>query len=208
MAVVESIAATKTGKKVRLGVHWRGQWINFCSLGFLADGSLVFSSKFHNSSAQISLGSAKLTDAGFTSLKEEVTHPVGKGFHVTLHPQAQAMHLRKHSPGNILFTRKLEWFPVSTPFNLLRLYSPPLPNSVGDTKSPHFFAPFPDEYENSIEVVIDVFPRDMKEHYPSVAREYMYWGYCPHYFVRVSFNKLAQKTPALIFIQAGSELKL
>ena len=35
-------------REVKLGVHWKNYWINFCTLNFTSDNSFIFSSKFHS----------------------------------------------------------------------------------------------------------------------------------------------------------------
>jgi hypothetical protein len=203
------IVAKKDGKKTRLGIHWKNGWINFCSIQFLKDGSMVFSSKFHNSAPNIDIGSARQFKEGFTlHTQSPERHELDNGCHITLHPKGQSMHLRKNSSGEILETRKINWFPVTVPFNLLTLYSLPLDLCPFDKRQPNFYAPFPDEYTNSVQVVVDVFPRQTTEHFPNQQSVWIYWGYCPDYFVRVSFNRLEQRTPALLYWPKDSNLSL
>jgi len=203
------VVAKKDGKKIRLGVHWRKQWINFCTLKFLKDSSLIFSSKFHNSTPAIDIGSARQFKKGFALHTQVVDrHGVSNGCHFTLHPRGQSMHLRKNLGGKILETRKINWFPVTTPFNLLYLYSLPLDICAPDSKEPNFFGPFPDDYTNSVQVAVDIFPRQTKEHSPYQQSVWIYWGYCPDYLVRISFNRLDQKTEALLHWPNDSRLSL
>src|SRR3989338_11441174 len=134
-------------------------------------------------------------------------HKLHNGCHITLHPRKQRfqsiMHFRKNA-GEILETRRINWFPVTSPFNLLRLYSLPLDLCVSDKKQLSFFAPFPDDYTNSVQVKIDIFPRQTVEHFPNQQSVWIYWGYCPNYLVRISFNLLDQKTSALLYCPGDS----
>jgi hypothetical protein len=203
------VIAKKDGKKTRLGIHWRKKWINFCSVQFLKDGSLVFTSKFHNSAPIINIGSARQIKEGFTlHTQTPEQHELDQGCHISLHPRGQSMHFRKNSGGKILHTRAIKWFPVVAPFNLLCLYSLPLDMCVFDNKQQNFFAPFPDEYTNSVQVVVDIFPRQTTEHFPHQQSVWIYWGYCPDYLVRITFNRLEQRTPALLYWPTDSNLTL
>lgn len=203
------IIARKDSKKTRLGIHWKGQWINFCTVEFLKDGSFVFSSKFHNSAQSIDIGSAKQTKEGFVLHTENSNqYTIENGFHITLHPRGQVMQFRKNFGGPILRKREINWFPVNTPFNLLHLYSPPLDICETESRKPDFIAPFPDEYTNSISMTIDIFPRNTEEHINYTSSIWVFWGWCPNYLVRVSFNKLNERTSALLLWPNDSNLIL
>ncbi|HCR35952.1 hypothetical protein A2130_00310 [Candidatus Woesebacteria bacterium GWC2_33_12] len=195
-------------KESRLGVNWRNKWINFCSVNFTEDGSFIFSSKFHNNKEPIEVGTSRLVGQTLVNHKKEQNHIISNGCHISLHPEKQVMHFRENFPGKILYTRKFHWYPVDTPFNLLYLYSPPLDTCLADKKKCPFFTPIQDNYTSSIQLKIDLFPRDTQEHFPQKNSVWIFWGYCPRYLVRISFNLINQRVPALIYWPEDSELKL
>ena len=118
------------------------------------------------------------------------------------------MHFRENYPGKIIDERKINWFPVIKPFNLLYLYSPPLDQCFFSRKQTPFFSPISVDYKNSVQVKVDIFPRDTKTHYPNKNSIWIFWGYCPDYLVRISLNYINKRVPALIYWPLGSELKL
>ena len=118
------------------------------------------------------------------------------------------MHFREVYPGKILYERKINWFPVLKPFNLLFLYSPPLNACETTLKQSSFFTPVPDNYDNSILLKLDIFPRNTSQHNPIDNSLWIFWGYSPNYLVRVSFILINQKTDPLLYWPNDSELKL
>jgi len=185
-------------KETRLGVNWRDKWINFCSVNFTKDGSFIFSSKFHNG-GPIEIGSSELAKQTFVNHKKEQSHVVAGKCHISLHPEKQVMHFRENFPGKILCKREFTWFPVKVPFNLLYLYSPPLDMCLADNKKCPFFTPIPNNYTNSVQLKVDVFPRNTQEHFPNKNNIWIFWGYCPYYLVRISFNLINQRVQPLIY---------
>ncbi|OGK25271.1 hypothetical protein A3A46_03580 [Candidatus Roizmanbacteria bacterium RIFCSPLOWO2_01_FULL_37_13] len=195
-------------KKAKLGVHWQNKWINFCSVNFTADGSFIFSSKFHNNKKTIEVGTSRLINQTFINHKREHNHTISNGCHISLHPKKQVMHFRENFPGKILYVREFRWFPVNIPFNLLYLYTFPLDICFADKKKCHFFTPIQDHYTSSIQLKVDIFPRNTQKHFPNKNSVWIFWGYCPDYLVRVSFNLISQRVPALIYWPEDRELKL
>ena len=204
----------RNSKKLPIVVGWGDKRIHLGELEFLKNGALVFESRLHNDA---SIGT--ITEFGKSNFKDNKFHnsdadqivSLGRGFHVTLHPpegtKPAAMHYREHYPGDVLFRREIDWFPVKTAFNLLRLYTMPLDMCPSSEKQVTIEKGIDPNYKHSLELVVDVFPRDVKSAhpYPECAEA---WGHCPQYRVRLSMMLAKQRTPALIYWPEDSELSL
>jgi len=194
-------------KDIRLGIHWSNSWINCCSLGFSRDNSFYFSSKFH-SQGNLQFGPSILKDDHLFDQKPDQYHSVKSGFHVSLHPRGKFMHVKDNREKKILYKRKIDWYPVIAPFNLLILYSPPLDVCKLEKDKSDFYTKLPDSYKDSIQIRVDIFPRETKEHRPFIRSIWIFWGICPDYLVRVSMNLIERRTPALLYWPADKDLKL
>lgn len=190
-------------KRVRLGLLWNKCFINFCTIGFTGDNTLIFTSKFHVKDGVLELGT--LTGHGHQIVRQERTdkYEIKNGFHISLHPRGQVMHLRENPKGKVLSEKKFEWFPVKTPFHLLSLHSPPLDTCEKSKKTTPFFAPAPEHYKDSILVKVDIFPRERTQHLPYEKAIWFFWGYCPAYLVRVSFILSNQRTAPIVYWPLG-----
>lgn len=206
MIRIEKIIKKHTKRKARLGLNWNNGWIDFCSVDFKSDGTFIFVSKFHT--GNIEFGNAEIKDNSFHNQEKDNSLNIKNGCHISLHPKKQIMHLKENSLGKIIDKREINWFPVTKPFNLLYLFSPPLDQCIFSKKPTHFFSPISTNYKDSIQVKVDIFPRDTKVHYPNTNSIWIFWGYCPNYFVRISFNLINQRIQALIYWPLGSKLIL
>lgn len=204
----------RKSKKLPLVVAWGGKQIHIGDLEFLKDGSLVVKSTFHNDSSVgpvLEFGTSNFKDNKFHNRSADKTVPVSKGFHITLHPASgdsvAAMHFREHYPGPILFRREIEWFPVATAFNLVRLFTMPLDVCAASQKKVTVETAIDPNYNDSLEWVVDVFPSDVKtaNPYPNCIE---IWGFCPDYRVRVSIMLAKQRTAALVYWPEDKELTL
>lgn len=205
----EIVAQTK-GKTVRFILGWRGERINFGKAIFGEDGSFYFSSAFHNdveSNPVVEWGISRLAGNQFVHEQITSTERNQKGMHFSLHPRGQVMNVREQSNGRVFFKRQLEWFPVVKPFNLLHVFSLPLKVCKKTTRTSGLIMDIPKEYEKSVELIVDLFPRDTKVHYPYKSI-WVNWGICPNYLVRASFNLSNQITPALVFWPENNILEL
>jgi len=203
----DQIIAKVDKKDTRLGVHWNNLWINCCSLSFASDNSFHFSSNFHIK-GNLQFGSASLKDNYLYQGLPDQNHHVSNGFHTSLHPRGQCIHVKDNQTGKILFKRNIKWFPVAQPFSLLVLYSPPLDCCLTEKDRSKFNAPIPKEYKDSIQIRVDIFPKDTREHFPYIRSIWIFWGRCPEYLVRISINLLGTRTPACLYWASGNELKL
>lgn len=200
----------KNTKGFRLVIKWGDKNIDLGNLEFKTDGSLIFISKFHSDKAfdsTIQFGTSRFKDNMFHSHIPEKSVSVTDGFHISLHPKRQKMHFRRHSPGEILYERDINWFPVQTPFNLLYFYTMPLDLCPQSKKKETFITPVDERYKDSLMLKIDILPRDTKEHFPYDKSIYVI-GYCPHYLVRISLMLAKQRTPALIYWPEDNILEL
>lgn len=203
----DSVIAKVDKKKLKLGVHWKDTWINFCSLSFTGDNSFYFSSKFHNQGS-LEFGPANLKKGRLLNQKPDQFHRLESGFHVSLHPKGQLIHAQDNRTKKILFRRKVDWFPVRQPFNLLLLYSPPLDCCQPEKDRADFCTEIPVGYRDSIQIRVDIFPRDIAKHHPYKDSIWIFWGKCPEYLVRVSMNLIKQRTPILLYWPADDKLCL
>ncbi|OGW84556.1 MAG: hypothetical protein A3A81_07140 [Omnitrophica bacterium RIFCSPLOWO2_01_FULL_45_10b] len=204
---MDKVLAKVDKKQVRLGVHWNSLWLNFCSFGFSGDNSFYFSSKFH-SKGQLQLGQAVLKDNHLFDQEPDQFHSVEKGFHVSLHPKGKFMHVKDNQAKKILYKREIDWYPVNRPFNLLILYTPPLETCKSEKDKSDFYTQVPDHYKDSIQIRVDIFPRETKEHHPFISSIWIFWGRCPVYLIRVSMNLIKTRTPALLYWPADEDLRL
>ena len=200
------ILAKKDSKSVRILLDWRGKMINFGTLTFVEnDASLYFSSGFHTDpTLELGVLDTKILPAKLIPTdKKEI---VG-GMHISLHGKGQVMHVRQNQEGEILYSREIEWYPVTKPFNLLNAFSPPLIRCQSTTRTAGLINKIPDHYEKSVQLKIDIFPRDTEDHFPEKAI-WENWGYCPDYLVRISIVLPNVNNPAIILWSSSSELKL
>lgn len=204
---MNEIIAKVERKDIRLGIHWSNVWINCCSLGFSSDNSFYFSSKFH-SRGNLEFGPAILKDNHIFNQRPDQFHSVANGFHVSLHPKGRCMHVKDNQNKKILFKKQIEWYPVKRPFNLLVLYSPSLDSCTPETDKSDFYTQVPDRYKDSIQIRVDIFPRETKEHHPFIRSIWIFWGRCPDYLVRVSMNLIERRTPALLYWPNDNTLHL
>ena len=151
----------KNTKKFRLVIKQGIRKINLGSIKFSSDGSLVFISKFHsdeNIGLAVECGISRFKDNKFNFHVPEKSFPVKSGFHITLHPGNQKMHFRRHYPGEILYERTLNWFPVVAPFNLLYFYTLPLDLCKESLKKETFITPIEKNYKDSLLLKIEGIP--------------------------------------------------
>lgn len=204
----------RESKKLSLVLAWGVKHVHIGDLEFLKDGSLVLKSSFHNDSEvgpTLEFGTSNFKDGKFHNRNADKTVPVKKGFHITLHPAAgtnpAAMHFREHYPGPVLFRREIDWFPVNTAFNLVRLYTMPLDSCSTSQKQATVETAIDPNYADSLEWVVDIFPRYVKTVHP-YANSIEVWGICPNYRVRVSIVLAKQRTAALVYWPEDKELRL
>lgn len=195
-------------KQVRLGVHWGNDWIDQCVVGFTKDNSFVFIPKQQSKGGEMEFGLSNLRNGVFGNHQMTHQYNISQGCHISLHPKKQVMHFRESYPGEIIFERKIEWFPVNQAFNLLHYFSPPLDKCNKSLKQPTFFTPIATNYQASLHIKVDIFPRGAREHYPQGNSLWIYWGYCPGYLARVSFNLINQRVKAIVYWPDDSKLTL
>lgn len=204
----------RESKKFPIVIAWGTKHIHLGDLEFLKNGSLVLKSTLHNDknvSPIIEFGTSNYKDGQFNNRSADQAALIGKGFHITLHPadntHLAAMHFREHSPGPILFRREITWFPVSIAFNLASLFTMPLDRCSISQKKVTVETAIDPNYIDSLEWVVDIFPKDIKVAAP-YSNSVEIWGHCPDYRVRVSIMFAKQRTPALIYWPEDSELTL
>ena len=193
---------------------WGNKHIYLGEAVFLEDGSLIFESSQHSSKevgTTIEFGASNFKDNKFINKPTDNVRPTGSGHHISLHPPKEGkvgvMHMREHSPGDILYRREIDWFPVVKPFNLLRIFTLPLDLCPVSRKKPTIITGIDPNYKDSLEVIIDVFPHDTKQHNP-IDKSAEVWGFCPNYLVRVSIVLAKQRTAALMYWPEDSKLEL
>lgn len=200
----------KNTKGFRLVIKNGNKNIDLGNLEFKTDGSLIFISKFHSDKeydSTVQFGTSRFKNNQFHTHIPEKSLSVKDGFHISLHPKSQKMHFRRHYPGEILYERSINWFPVNTPFNLLYLYTLPLDLCSQSKKKETFITPVDQKYNDSLLLKIDIFPRNTKEHFPYDNSIFVI-GYCPNYLVRVSLMLAKQRTAALLYWPEGNNLEL
>lgn len=204
----------RQSKKLPIVIKWGDERIYLGEAEFLKDGSFIFESSLHSSKevgATVEFGTSNFKDSKFTNSPPDNTRAVGTGFHISLHPPKDdkrgVMHLREHYPGVILYRREIDWFPVTKPFHLLRVFTLPLELCPTSQKRPTVITAIDPNYTDSLEMVVDIFPRNTEEHHP-IAGSAEIWGVCPDYLVRVSIALAKQRTPALIYWPADDRIEL
>jgi len=209
-----STEVLRESKKLPIVVAWGKKRVHIGELEFLKNGSLVFESRFHSDDRvgpTIEFGTSNFKDSKFHNRGTDKIANVNRGFHVTLHPaegaNSAAMHFREHYPGDILFRREIDWFPVKTPFNLVRLFTMPLDTCSISQKQVSIETAIDPTYKDSLELVVDIFPRDTKTAVP-YKNSAEAWGHCPNYRVRLSIMLAKQRTSALIYWPEDDRLSL
>jgi hypothetical protein len=200
----------KKTKSFRLVIKWGDKKIDFGNIEFKTDGSLIFISKFHSDKSihpTVEFGRSIFKDNQFSSHIPEKNLAVEDGFHISLHPKKQKMHFRRHYPGEILYERNIDWFPVRKPFNLLHFYTLPLDLCKESPKKETFLTAVDPNYKDSIFLKVDLFPRDTKEHVP-YEKSIHVMGVSPNYLVRISLMFAKQRTPAMLYWSEDSVLEL
>jgi hypothetical protein len=186
-------------KQVRLGLLWNNSFINFCTIGFTGDNTLIFTSKFHNKKGALEIGATKIYKDQTIEPQQAYLYEIKNGCHISLHPRCQVMHVRENPNAKVLSEKKFNWFPVQNPFHLLSLHSPPLDECVKSQKTTPFLAPVPQGYKDSILLRVDIFPRNATQHIPYPTSIWIFWGYCPEYWVRASFILSNQRSSPIIY---------
>lgn len=185
-------------KQVRLGLLRDNSFINFCKIGFTGDNTLIFASNFHVKDGALEIGTTRVYKNKIVEQQPPEMFRIKSGCHISLHPCGQVMHLRENPKGMVLSEKRFNWYPVKEPFHLLNLYSPPLDKCVTSKKTTPFFAPAPEGYKDSILLKVDIFPSNVKEHFPYSTSIWIFWGYCPDYWVRVSFIITNQRNDPML----------
>jgi hypothetical protein len=136
---------------------------------------------------------------------------ISTGVHISLHPptdiQNGVMHFREHAPGPVLSRREIDWYPVQQAFNLIRLFTPPLDQCPVSQKRITIERHIDPDYNDSLELIVDILPRDVKEAhpYPDSAEA---WGHCPDYRIRLTIALAKQRTLGLMYWPIDGELSL
>ncbi len=110
------------------------------------------------------------------------------------------MHFREHYPGEILYRCEFDWFPVLKPFKLIHMFTMPLDICSATKKKATIEKCISPEYKDSLELIVDIFPTETKQHHP-YPDSIEIWGTCPEYRVRISIRPSKQRTAALIYWQ-------
>jgi hypothetical protein len=204
----------RESKKLPIVVWWGEKPIHIGEIEFLTDGSLVFDSKLHNESVvngPVQIGTSSFIDNQFQNHIPDEMINVSTGVHISLHPptdtQNGVMHFREHAPGPVLSRREIDWYPVHQAFNLIRLFTPPLDQCEASQKRITIERHIDPGYNDSLELIIDIFPRDVKEArpYPNSAEA---WGHCPDYRARLTITPANQRTMGLMYWPIDGELSL
>ncbi len=204
----------RQSKMMPITIKWGEKSIYLGEVEFLKDGSFIFESSLHSSKeagATIEFGVSNFKDNKLRNSPVDNIKLIGSGHHVSLHPlkddKPGVMHVREHSPGDILYRREIDWFPVVKPFNLLRLFTLPLDTCPVSQKKPTVITDVDPNYKDSLEMVIDIFPPDTEQHHP-INKSAEIWGVCPNYLVRVSIILAKQRTAALMYWPEDNKLEL
>ncbi len=196
----EKIIDWTNKKECVLLFNYSNQVIDLGKFDFTQDGSLIFTSPFHQD-AELDFGHAKLTGEGFVHLPVGVEKKTTKDFHLSLHPpQANSdsrgiFHLRGNR-GVIYLSQELDWFPVNLPFNLFYFFTSPLDQCKISKKHPKLNIQLEEDYNDSLCLKVDIFPRDTNEHVP--ATTHYLWGFSPHYRVRIGIFYPRQRLQSLL----------
>lgn len=204
----------KQSKKLPLVVTWGTKNIDLGEIVFLGDNSLVFESRFfgsQNAGGSISFGLSVHKGGKFNNQPADRFAVIDSGFHVTLHTPKNnkpgVMNFSNNSQGSPLHRREIDWFPVKTPFNLVRGFTLPIDICSHTKKKSVLLTSIDPAYHDSLEYIIDVFPLDTKEHRP-YENCIEIWGNCPEYRVRVSLLLAKQRQEAFIYWPDDSQLVL
>lgn len=196
----------KYNKRIRHLVSWRGFKINFGTFEFRKDGSFVYAPSFYNDYDKYSIlktGSWNEV-TGKDSVEKSIVNK--KGIHVTLHPDANILHLRQigeRGKSQTILRKQINWFPVKRPFIFIKVISPPLDKCMLTEKSSGFRMGIPDDYTDSIEVLVRIFPRSTKQMPILKNSIYNTFGYCPDYWVCCDFILLNRRShPAILWPQS------
>jgi hypothetical protein len=190
----------KDGKSTRFLLSWRGLLFPFGTIEFKRDGSLMFSSAFHNTPEKYPIittgefhreGNLLIDPSGGKPKKIESYN------HVSLHPRNQTVHFTTNTGFKFLETKK-NWFPVKEHFRLLNFISPPMDLSKSVDKS-GIKITVPDDYTDSIEMLIDIHPRDIAEYSQIVPALSYVEGFCPDYLLICTFVKSNQRVAPVIY---------
>jgi len=193
------VIGQRNNRNSRILFSWRNTYINFGSYDFRTDGSLVFTSAFHNiTDKPIEEGNSAFQEGKFT-LASPDTIKHRNGLHLSLHPRLQVVHLREQASGPILVSRRIQWFPVTQAFNLFYLYTPPMNLSEPTQRRSHLVVPVPDSYEGSLLVKADIFPKDVNS-FQITDTFHVIPGFSPNYNILLTFKMINQIVdPTLIF---------
>jgi hypothetical protein len=201
------ITGQRNNRKVRILLLWRDTYINLATYEFRTDGSLVFSSAFHNiTDMPIEEGNATLQEDKFT-LSLPDTLKQRNGIHLSLHPRSQVAHLREHEGGPILISRKFQWFPVTQPFNLFYLYTPPMNLCKPSSRRSHLSISVPNKYEGSLLIKADIFPENIKTFQVKDVFAVIP-GFSPLYNVLLTFRMVDQIVDPILLFPTDSRLIL
>lgn len=183
-------------KSTRILFSWRGELFAFGTIELKSDGSLFFSSAFH-STPEITTGEFRTQGNLFIDSKERLSEKINSSTHVSLHPGNQKIHFKTNDGLNILETKK-NWFPVKKHFRLFNLISLPI-NLCKSVKKTGVKIIVPDDYLDSIEMFVDIYPRDTREYVPVVPALMYVEGFCPDYFLVCTFVKSNQRVLPVIY---------
>lgn len=201
------VIGQRNNRNARILLVWRNTHINFGTYEFRTDGSLIFSSAFHNiTDKPIEEGNSFFQEGKFT-LASPDTIEHRHGIHLSLHPRLQVVHLREHASGPILASRSIQWFPVTTAFNLFYLYSPPMNLCEPTQRRSHLIVPIPDSYEGSLLVKADIFPKDVNSFQIKDAF-HVVPGFSPNYNILLTFKMINQIVDPTLMFPTDSRLFL
>lgn len=205
---------TRQSKKLPIVIKWGDKCIYLGEAEFLKDGSLVFEAELYvgkGAGETIQLGISNFKEGRFFNKPPDTSVQVGSGLHVSLHPtiddRVGVMHFREHYPGNVLHRREIDWYPVITPFNLLHVFTHPIEMLPTSSKQQTVMTPIDPAYKESLEIVVDIFPRDAETHHP-IKGSAEVWGVCPDYLVRISIGLTGERSLGLIYWPMDSNLEL
>jgi hypothetical protein len=177
-------------KNIRIFLKWRELRINFGTLDFKEDGSLIFAWPFYGDTEKYPTIETGDWDEKTKITTKDKTMKNNKGFHVSLHPRDNIIHTRQKDEANEDLTierKKLNWFPVTDNFIFIRTVSPPMDECSTTAKTAGFDLEIPAEYKNSVETLVRVWPRDIKEIPTLEGCIGNVCGYCPNYWVSCDF---------------------
>lgn len=205
------VAVDKTNKKnIRILINWRDFKVNFGTLDFKPDGSLVYAPAFLNNFSKYPILETGVWNDIIKQGKKENSMENLKGVHVSLHPKRNIIHIRQKDSENkdqTISSKKINWFPVIRSFIFLKVISPPLNECIFTEKYQGFKLQIPCNYVDPIEVLIRVFPRNIKEMPVLKNSIYNIAGYCPHYWVCCDFMLTSKRSaPAVLWLEKDQGL--